>query len=443
LRFPLRKDVLADLAEARRVAAGSEDLKARWAVAELAEQAEDSAAEEEWRTVLPLLEAQLKSRPADPALLEQHAQALIGADSPLLAVAAAEKLLALRRASFRPQVLHGDALLRRAELNWRVLVQVRQGSKDLPPAQLLQMNADLAACAKAYDRAVDLAPEHPEPRAARMALALARSVMASLLPPGALTGSERLDAARFRRDLMELVERNPGRVAPLWHAAVFFAAQPLPELEISAAERGVLEKGLADARANGDERVYLAEARGLLCAALKDWPGAARHFEEALATAPQRSFAAEWLVTAENSSREPRERRLARIRGRIARAPRSEDFTLLGILLADENRADAVAALRKAVELDVDNASARYNLAVLLLRMYRTTTEVRHHAQRVLELQPQEREAALLYCVVEALDGRDASARNGLRALLQRTDLDADLRRRTEETLADLKAAAR
>jgi tetratricopeptide (TPR) repeat protein len=438
MRFPLRKDIMADLRAAREAARNHPtDVEKCWQAAVLAEEADDPDAVREWQTVLGLMEGMLKTRLSDQAFLERRLEAMIGANVGVRAVPAAERLAQANPRSWKVQVLLGDAHLRRADFHWRVVLRLKRDSKE-PPQPVLQMNADLAACEKAYNRAVELAPAEPAARGARIALVLARPLMASFLPSAWMTVPEASASSVVRANLIELIERSPGKVAPLWHAAWFFATHPVEGAGMSAGERGALEKGLAEARAEEEDGTFLEEARGLFRCAVNDWSGARKHFEGALALLPERRFAAEWLGLAEARSPEPREPVVARVRARLETRPRAEDWTLLGVLLAEEDRPRAVEALRKALELHRDSANVRFNLGVLLLGGNTGSLEARRHIQQVWEAQPDDQEAAFAFLVVQVLDGQREAARRTLEDLIKQPDLDTDLRSRIQETLKEL-----
>jgi len=442
MRYPLRKDVAAELHAAREAAgSASGDVDALWKAALLAEQGDDSAAAGEWKNVLPLLDAQVKANPKDLGALERQVQALVGAGSAHRAVTAAEKLAAAQPDSWRAQLLRGDAYLCRADFHWRVLAKIARGRKDLPPTSLLQMNSDLAACETAYTRAVALAPAEPAPRGARIALVLGRPVMAAFLPRGALPSGARADLGRVRQDLIELVQRSPGQTAPLWHAGYYFATQPLEQAQLSLPERQALEKGLEAARPAEGERVFLEEARGLWRAAREEWGEARSCFEAALAAAPDRRLAAEWLGMVEAHSADPREKVAARVRARLEARPRVEDWVLLGVLTAPDDRAAAIQAFRKALALDVDHPGARYNLGVLLLQENLASAEARRHLLEAYRTQPEDREAAFAVITTQALDGELRAARSTLQDMLKMPDVDPDLRERIQQTLKELPAS--
>jgi tetratricopeptide (TPR) repeat protein len=442
MRHPLRRDPAAALARAREEAAARpDDPEARRQAALLADAADDPTAAEEWHALLDLLERLLKADRANPDLLERQVEALVGADAALRAVGAAERLLATRPESWRAHLLAGDAYLRRADFHWRVLARRSRAKAFTPGPELLQMNSDLKASEREYGRAVELAPDEPAPRGARIARALAAPLMASLLPQGMVQAPERPDIAAIRRDLMEPVTRAPGRVQPVWHAAHFLAADAhsVGSPEEVAAEVRTLGAALRRLLP-GEDPLFAEEARGLLAFAVRDWEEARRAFEAALVIAPGRAFAAGWLGAAESQSPDPPARRIARLRARLAAAPRAQDWTLLGLLLAPEQPVAAEEALRQAIRLDVDDANARYNLALLLLRREPDSGEARHHLRRALEIRPDDREGRFLYGMTLALEGRPSAAAAALRALLRLADLDGGLKRRVEETLADLGA---
>jgi tetratricopeptide (TPR) repeat protein len=442
MRYPIRPTLTAELKAARAaVADAPTELEAHWKLATLEEAAENPTAEEEWRTVLGLIEAQLRKKPDDLTLLERQVEAMVGANVAVRVVAPAEKLAKAQPASWHAQLLLGDAYLRRADFNWRVLARVGRGGKALQAPQLLQLNDDLHAAERAYGKAIETAPAEPAPRAARVSLLLARPLMAALLPKGTLAAGDRPDLGAVWSDLLDLVRRNPKQVDPLWHACHFLATQGNSETVGSAADRKLLQETAASLQVDGPRRVLLSEARGLLAADRKDWETARREFEAASSEMPDRRFAADWLALAEVNSRDPREQVVARVRARIAKNSRSQDATALGILLAPQDRPGAIAALRQAIELDRDSAVARYNLAVLLAQQDVTSPEVRYHLERALQLQPDGREGVFFEAVLEALAGHEKSARQTLEGFLHTPDLDLDLKQRIQDTLKDLPPA--
>jgi len=442
LRYPLTRDP-AETYRLAKAEAGEEpaDLDAQRRAALAAEAAElNDAATEHWRTALGLVEARLRAAKdrKDPALLELHVEALVGADAAIRAVPAGEALRTARPGDWRAHLLAADAFLRRADFNWRVLVRRAQGSKDLPPQPLLQLNSDLEAAAAAYDRAVELAPAEGAPRGGRIALRLARPLMASLLPQGAVRAEARPDVGAVRADLADWVARSRPRAAPVWFFGLYLATQV--GAEVTPAERTLVEGAVAGARAEGDEALFAREAAGLLAVARGDWAGGRAAFEAALAAAPGRAFAAEWLAVAEANSDEPREQVLARVRARAGEAGTGYDWTLIGMLTGESARPQAVAALRKAVSLDVDNPNARYNLALLLLAGNPASLEARHHLRRALEIRGDDREARLAYAVTLVLDGHHKEARATLDSLLRLYELDPKLKARIEATREDIPA---
>ncbi|MGV3719980.1 MAG: hypothetical protein ACO1SX_03635, partial [Actinomycetota bacterium] len=236
MRFPLREDVRGDLARARQNRASLEE---RAQSARLAEQANDAAAEEEWTGVLAGAEAALKKSPQDLRLLELTVEAMVGADAAVRAVPAAAKLEAALPGAWRTHLLVGDAYFRRADHNWRVLIQLARGAAGLPPERVQELKTDLKAAEKAYIRAATLAPTEASPRAGKIALQLARPVMSAMLPKGVLESPAAPDVAAVRRELVDLVRATTGRVEPLWHATHFLATQPTEEA-LSVEERRVL-----------------------------------------------------------------------------------------------------------------------------------------------------------------------------------------------------------
>jgi tetratricopeptide (TPR) repeat protein len=441
LRYPLRKDLSADLREAReKLAEAPFNLEARWRAAELAEQAEDPAAQQEWKTVLGLVEAAIKSKPADTTLLERQIQAMVGAGAAAPAAAQAEKFVAAQPRSWKAHLLAGDAYLCRADSHWRALARLAQGDKVPASPEALQLKADLEAARKEYDRAVEIAPSEAAPRAGRIGLVIARPYMASLLPAGVLDAPDKADLAVVRRELIDLIERGPGEVPPLWHAAHFFATNPAQAAAVSPGERQAWESGIAGVRAEGDNQAFLAEARGLWSFAVRDWADARKQFETALEVLPKRSFAAAWLGRTETLEAGAAAERLARARARAEKGGRSEEWTALGVLLAEDDRPAAVEALRKALALDVENAAARYNLGVLLLRARGDSSEARHHIRQVWEMQPEDPEGEFACFVLEAVDGEREAPRRALEEMLRFQELDEDLRKRIQETITDLPA---
>ena len=166
-------------------------------------------------------------------------------------------------------------------------------------------------------------------------------------------------------------------------------------------------------------------------------------FEAAANAMPERRFAADWLALTDVNSPEPREQVIARVRARLAAHPAAQDATALGVLLAGDNRTAAIESLRKAIELDRDNAVARYNLAVLLAQQDPASPEVRYHLEKALQLQPDDRETVFCEAILEVLDGREKAARETLEAFLRSADLDPNLKQRIELTLKDLTAATK
>jgi tetratricopeptide (TPR) repeat protein len=435
MRFPLRADVLADLTRARQTRATLEE---RAQYARLAEQANDPSAEQEWSEVLTGAEAALKKSPQDVRLLELTVEAMVGADAAVRAVPAAAKLAAAQPSAWRTHLLVGDAHFRRADHHWRVLIQLGRANAMLPPERVLELKADLKAAERAYLRAAAMSPTEPSPRAGKIALQLARPVMAALLPTGVLDSATAPDLGSIRRELVDLVRATPGRVEPLWHATHFLATQPTDDEALSAEERRVIQDSLTAAQAGAEAKLFVAEAGAMFALARRDWAAARTAFEEALKLAPKRQWSADWLAMAEANSPEPPSQILARLEPRLQMQPRACDWVLRGVLLARDNRKAAIESLRKAIALDIDSASARYNLAVLLLRDDPDSIEGRHHLQRSLEARPDDRDAQFGYLVIQGLDGNPIEARAALQQLALRPDLDADLRKRLEETIKDL-----
>lgn len=442
LRYPLRPALAAELTAARTAARdAATDLEAHWKLASLEEAAEDPTAEEEWRLVLGLIEAQLRKTPDNPALLERQVEAMVGANVAVRVVSQAEKLAKLQPTNWRTQLLLGDAYLRRADFNWRVLVKISRGGKGLAAPQLLQMNDDLKAAERAYTRSVDAAPGEAAPRAARISLTLARPVMSAMLPKGALEVANRPDLGGIWSELLELVRRNPGQVEPIWHAAHYLATQTTGETLGTAADRKLLLDALVGIKTEGDPRLLSLEVRGLLAVDRNDWSAARQAFEAAAAAQPERRFAADWLALAEVNSSEPRDQVITRVRSRMTAHPSAQDATVLGVLLAGSDRPAAIESLRKAIELDRDSAVARYNLAILLAQQDPASPEVRYHLQRALQLQPDDREAVFSEAVLEALGGHEKEARQVLEGFLKTPDLEPSLKLRVQQTLQDLPAA--
>jgi len=439
LRFPLRTSVDKELTQARKaLEADPTAFEAHWRVARLMEEAEDSGAEKEWKTAADLGEAKVKNNPNDQELLEHVTEAMVGAGISLRVVQMAEKMRSRQPESWRAQVLAGDAYLRRADYHWRVLVNLSRGRKAPAPAQLIPMNSDLEAAEKAYARAAELAPSELAPRAGRITLLMARPVMAEFLPPGAVKLPALPPLAATLQELLEAVRRNPGRISPIWHTAHFLAIQPADQRQLLPEHIRTLEASLAQCRLEGTEQVLITEARGLLAIVRQDWPAARKELEAAAVAAPDREFAGHWLVLAELNSAEPRADLVARVRARAEKAGRATDWTLLGMLLAGQDRFSAITALRKAVEIDIDSAAARYNLSVVLAQSDFTSREATHHLRRTLEIQPDHREAIFAVAVLEAAGGRHNAARSILERLLAAPDLDEDLRKRVQATADDL-----
>jgi tetratricopeptide (TPR) repeat protein len=441
LRFPLTRDPQAAYEAARLAAADAPtDLDAQRAAALAAEAAEkDGDAAEYWRVALGLAEARLRAAKdkKDPALLELQLEALIGADVAVRGVPVGAALLALRPGDWRAHLLAGDAHVRRADFNWRVLVRKAQGSPDLPSQPLLQLNSDLDAAQQAFQRAIELAPAEGAPRGAAIALALARPLMASLLPRGAVRAEPQPDLKTVRAMLVDWVRRAPGRTAPAWFAGLFFATQTTDPF--TPEERSTLDAALAAARPER-EAVFAHEARGLLAFARQEWAAARTEFAAALALEPKRAFCAEWLTVAEANSPEPRATVLERVRLRTEGGGTAPDWALLGMLIGEEDRSRAQAALRKAILLDVDNPNARYNLALLLLNQNPASVEARHHLRRTLEVRPDDREARFAYAATLLLDGLYKEARATLDSLMKLHDLDPRLKARLTAMREDIPA---
>jgi len=435
MRFPLRADVQAELTRARQ---SRTTLEERAQAARLAEQADDPGAADEWEGVLLGAEAALKKSPQDLRLLELTIEAMVGADAAVRAVPTAAKLEAAQPGAWRTHLLVGDAHFRRADFQWRVLIQLSRADRALPAERVLELKADLKAAEKAYIRAATLAPTEATPRAGKIALQLARPVMAAMLPTGVLESPAAADLGAIRRELIDLVRTTTGRVEPLWHATHFLATQPSGDEALSDEEQRILQASLAAARVGAESRLFLAEAEGMFALARRDWGAARKAFEAAVVEMPRRSWSADWLATAEANSADPRSQVLARAEARLQAQPRPCDWVLRGVLLALDNRTAAVDAFRKAIALDVDSASARYNLAVLLLREDPDSLEGRHHLQRALDSRPDDLDAQFGYLLLLGLDGEPAAAQAALEQLAKRPDLDADLRKRLEATLADL-----
>lgn len=444
MRYPLRQDLQADLAEARAALSSAPDrLEALRSLAVLLEQADDPAAEAEWRRVLDAAETALKKKPQDLRLLEYVVEAMVGADVALRVVPAGQRLAAGQPQSWRAHLLLGDAHLRRADHHWRVLLQIARGTKALPPQHVLELNADLAAAEKAYSRSVELAPGEPAPRAGKIATWLARPVMAGLLPDGVVKGAAAPDFTRVRRELIDLTGKSNGTIAPIWHTAHFLATQGTGADGLREQEQKVMAEALQRARTRGESQLFLAEAEGMLALAERDPAAARTAFEKAVTLMPERNWGAEWLALAEASSSEPRERILERIDGRLKVRPHARDWVLRGVLVAPDNRSAAMDSFRKAIELDVDNASARYNLAVLLLQRDPDSIEARHHLERSLEVRAGDRDAQFAVFLLRALDGELTAGRQALAELAKQGDLDPDLKKRLEATLQDLGAGAK
>lgn len=441
LRFPLRMHVQDELAQARDAFdPKTANFETHWKLARLMEEAGDPGAEQEWRATAELGETEFKAHPTDMVVLERLVEAMVGGDISLRVVTYAEKLVSAQPRSWRAQLLAGDAYLRRADYTWRVLVRLSQGKKTMGSTQEAQLNADLAACEQAYGKAVELAPAEGAPRAGHIALLLARPMMASFLPAGTLKTSLKPDLAAIRKDLLDLVTRNPGQVSALWFAADFLATQATDASPLMDEARQLLEGSAAKAEAKGDDRAFLAEAKGLLACLNKDWNAARTQFEAALAILPDRNFAADWLGSVETNSPDPIERKLERARARLAAHPRAADHVLVALFIADDDAPAAIAELRKALELNVENANVRHNLGILLLRRNPNSIEARHHLLEALELEPDHREAAYAVATAQALGGDNAAARQVFETILKLEDLDANLKARCEATLKELPA---
>jgi tetratricopeptide (TPR) repeat protein len=449
LRFPLRVDVVGELRAARSELRKEPDsLDARWKVAQLAEAAEDPRGDEAWQAVLEAAELSLKKLPDDPLLLERRAEALVRAGDYEAAVPAATALVAGRSEEWRVHVLLGDAHLLRADFGWRTLVPFAAAKMPLPPEAVRTMNADLAAAGAAYRRAAEQAPTEGAPRGARIALELARPLMAAFLPKGVLAGSEDADSGAIDQDLFELTLRNPGKVAPLWHAAHFFAAPPVAGFRATGVELGFVRQRLESLPAAGPEARFRAEALGMLAIAAGDWPEARKQMRNAAEATPRRALAVEWLHYAEAHARqEPigeRNPALQRLRTQAQGGPHSPPaWTALGLFLLDEDRNQALAAFRKASELDPSHAASRYNLALLLLQQDPESEEARHHLETLTEAAPDDREVLFAQLVVRALDGDTLGAESALRETLRRRELEPELRTRAEALLKRLGERAR
>ncbi|MFN3648714.1 MAG: hypothetical protein ACK47B_03960 [Armatimonadota bacterium] len=440
LRYPLRPDPRRDLEAARAaLAQDPTGIAVRMQLARAAEAAADPSAPREWRIALGLVDAQVKRDGETPALLELLVECLIGGGPADRAASAAEKLAKLQGDSWKVQMLLGDAQLRRADAAWRVLVRLTDGGKPAEAPQAEELRSAAAAARKAYLRAVELAPAELPPHGALLALGRVLPFMASMLPKGLLEAPEKADPAAERAALLALLTRSGGKVAPAWHAAHLFAAALTAP--ISAAERETLTRALDGLRAEGTDALFLSEARGLAALAAKDWAGARKHLEEALKQSPERRLAAEWLGYAESVCGEPSAQVLERAKARIAAAPRAQDYALLGVLQAEDERAAALDALRKAVELDIDNVNARYNLAAILIQGDIAASEVRYQLEQVWASQPDDLEATFAFLVVQAIDGKTRAAHLALKDLLGQPELPSGLRTRVEATIADLDTA--
>lgn len=435
LRFPLRLDLLADLKAARaEVELHPDDLEARRRLAQLSEQVEDPAAEAQWREVLALLEPQLKKKPADAALLERQVEAMVGADLGIRVVPPAEKLRATGPQSWRVQLLYGDARLRRADFNWRVCVRLGDRAKSAP--QFAELLGDLAAADAAYGKAAELAPAEGAVRGAKLSLTMARTVMASVLPKGALPNTEGLDVPALRSELIDLCRRNPGKVDPLWHTTHFLATFGAPETPLGAEDRAFLQRSLTQAQAADPAgHVFLAEARGMWAVAHQEWSVGRKAFEVARAAHPNRQFAVAWTALCDARCGEAPAAVIERVRVRLKTAETAEDYALLGLLLGSDDPEAAMQALRKAIDLDVHSANARYNLALLLLRRRADSAEARHHLRQAVELEPDNLEARLTQGVALALAGSTPAARQQLLTLKELPQADASLKERAAALL--------
>lgn len=436
LRFPLRLDLEADLKAARaRVETQPDDLTARRQLAQLLEQAEDESAESAWREVVEKIEPQLRRKPADPVLLEQLVEAMVGADLGVRVVPPAEQLRSAAPQRWQVQLLYGDARLRRADFNWRVCVRLGERARSAP--QFAELLGDVEAAAAAYQRAVVLAPGEPAVRGARISLAMARVFMGSFLPKDALAGAERVDTAALQKELVSLCRQKPTRVDALWHTAHFLATFGHDERPLAPEDRTFFQTVLtATEPREAAEAVFLAEARGMWAASTRDWAAARKAFEDACERVPARRFSSSWLTRCDAEGADKPTEVIARLRERLKKRAASEDYALLGLLLGREDPAAGIAALRSAIALDVDNAHARYNLALLLIRRRADSREARHHLQLALEAEPDNLEARLFHGVALALSGNFAAARQHLQSLRELPQADDDLKHRTAAVLA-------
>lgn len=440
LRYPLRVDLENEFRAARRdLETNPTAAEVRYRVAQLAEEAEDPQAEAAWRAVLEQTEERLKLTPADPHLRRQHVEALVGAGAYAEAVPAAQALVQLDPALWRHHLLLGDALLLRADYAWRVLVAAQKASQPLPAPERAALNADLQAAAAAYGEAVTRAPAEAAPRGARIHLQLLRPLLGAFLPAGVLVGGARPDPGAVLQDLLEWVLRNPGQVAPLWHTALAFATPPFADLQLTAAEQGLLDAALARAPTAGPDAGFVNEARGFLAVARAQWAEARTCFGHAAQQLERHTPAAEWWNYCEWRAGDPPAELQARLRCRLQQHPRAAEWTALGLLLAAADRHAAVAAFREALVLDVDHAAARYNLGVLLLQLDPDSEEARHHLNSVAETEPDDREVQFADCIVLALAGEKVAAARALQELLRLHEVGGELRERVHAALSELR----
>lgn len=448
IRRPLVPPPAGTLAAARtRADQAPDDLEALWSLASIAEQRDEPDAEEIWQNLVRRLEPEVRRRPTDLRARERLVEAMVGADLGQRVVPHAQELVARAPDSWRSHLLAGDAFFRRAEYRWRVLVPLTRASGSAPDGLAGQLRSDLDFADAAYRRARDLAPAEAAPRAGRIALLLSRPIFAASLPADVLGGPRPPDLAAVRTELSDWMRKAAGTVSPLWHTALFLVTGSADPNANPGQQDGpllaALDSACAAARPAPGEEVFLDEARGMVAWARLEWPAARGHFEAAHRRDPTRSTAREWLAAAEIASpdfRQPARRSdlVRRVRARLEAADSAPDRTLLGMLLAGENRATAVEAFRRSLELDVENPNARYNLAVVLLQRGDPVGEALHHLTLALQYDPDHREAAFALGVAWILEGRLEGARAHMERLKTLDSLDSGLARRIDAVLADL-----
>ncbi len=444
LRHPLRIDPRADLVSAKR-AYGERpmDPEAARSVAVLAEQLGQPDADTVWEELLALLEPQLKTAPGDRKLLQGQMECLIALGKPTEALRASAALSKLGTPSAPELVLLGDARLAAADERWRALIADQRAGKPADSRAARGVVDQLTAAENAYDQAVQSDPSFAPARGARLAFRLARPLILALLKAPGIPKAAEPTAGEMIQEILELALRNPGQVAPLWHAAHCTASPPFADFKLTAAERQLLDAAMDRCRPAPTEAAFLEEARAFLAISENRWTVARPLLEGVLERSPQRSSADEWLGYVDTHSGENPKSLTPRLEARRrARAGSAAVWCALGICLAQENRLKAVDALRKSLAADVNHMSARYNLGVLLLQLNPDDAEGRHHLQLVWEEGPDDREVQFAGLVTRALNGDRAAAIAGLKELIQIGQLDSGLRARAVATLKGLQPAA-